>query len=298
MTDWHSAAFILDLSHWTHKAWFAAASTTPPGRTPKMVGPFAAMLVKLIAERAPRYLVAAADLGGPTWRHELYAGYKADRPPHPPGYDAQMVDVVRLLELHAIPVIGAPWFESDDVIATLVRRFREAGIHVVVIGVDKDLKQLATDEEPPVCLWDGKDSVTGPAEVVKSHGVTPARLGDLLALTGDAGDGVPGLKGVGPKKAAAILDGTRDLEDAIGLRRWGDSAAAKALHAGADQVRLARKLVTLREDAPITVELEACRLRPSRFDAAGLVSFYEAAGLGHLAARLQVPTAKKEHMTG
>lgn len=288
---WQTAAHILDLSYFAHRAWHAIARDAPPGASPDMLPAAANMLVKLLAEKAPAWLVAAADPGGSTWRHELYPPYKAHRPPHPPGFDAQLAELARLFELHRIPVLDAPGHEADDVIATLAGRFRRAGVAVVLVAADKDLRQLVTDTWPGVVMWDGKERTTTADHVRREMGVDPARVGDLLALTGDDGDGVPGLRGVGPKKAAELLRESRDLEHAIALRMWGSSAPARSLRANVEQVRLARRLVALRDDVPLQVELGACAL--GGYDVEGLRAWYEARGLARLAARMTEAPAKR-----
>lgn len=287
--NWSAAAFVIDLLFWAHKAWHAVPPTSAGGRPVNMIHGFAAMLVKLLAERSPRWLVVAADVGGRGWRHDLFPAYKANRDPHPPGFDEQLVEVVRLLELHRIPVIGVPGFEADDVAGALVGRFRRAGVPVVVITADKDLRQLVTDQEPMTVLWDGKDRWVGERTVRKDWGVGPDRVADFLALTGDEGDGVPGVPGIGPKRAAELLADTRDLEHMLSVRRWGSSAAARALCAHEEQLRLSRQLVALRE-VPIAVGLGACAL--GGYDVAGLRDFYERAGLGRLAERMEEAPAK------
>jgi DNA polymerase-1 len=288
---WQTAAFVIDLSTWAHRAWHAIGRDRASGASIDMLPAAASMLVKLLAEKAPAWLVAAADVGGRTWRHELYPAYKGERPPHPEGFDRQLAEIARLLELHRIPVLGAAGHEADDVIAALVRRFRRAGVPVVILGADKDLRQLVTDQWPGVVMWDGKDKITTAHAIRDEWGIEPDRIGDLLALTGDDGDGVPGLRGVGPKKAAEMLRDSRDLEHAIGLRQWGSTAAAKALRAGMDQVRLARRLVALRDDVPIAVELEACAL--GGYDIEGLRAWYGAHGLTRLTARMDEAPAKR-----
>jgi DNA polymerase-1 len=285
--DWSAAAYVIDLLYWAHKAWHAVARDAPPGATPNMVPPFANMLVRLLAERDPRYLVAAADVEGPTWHHALYPAYKAHRPPHPEGFDRQLAEVTRLLELHRIPVLGAAGFQADDVIATLVVRLRREGIPVVVLTADKDLRQLVTDAAPAVMLWDGKDRFVHEETIRREWGIGPERVGDFLALTGDEGDGIPGMRGIGPKTAPALIKGTKDLEDLLRLRMWAQSAVGRALRAGEHQLRLWRRLAALREDAPVAIDVEACRVQPERYDLAGLRAFYQAAKLDRLAARLQ-----------
>lgn len=279
--------YLLDVSYWAHKAWHAVARDAPEGATPDMLAAFAGMLVKLLADREPRYLIAATDTSGPTWRHDLYPRYKADRPPRPPGFDLQLAEAVRLLALHRIPVVGASGFEADDTIATLVRLLRAAGMPVVIVTADKDLRQLVTDADPMVVLWDGKDRWVGERTVRREWSIGPERVGDYLALVGDPGDGVPGIKGIGAKKAPELIEGTRDLEDLLRLRMWAASAVGRALRAGEHDVRLWRRLVALREDAPVSLDLEAAEVVPARWDRDGLRDFYERAGLGRLAARMQ-----------
>lgn len=291
---------MIDLLYWAHKAWHAVPLTarTPAGDPANMIHGLANMLVRLLAERSPRWLVAAADSPGPTWRHALFPAYKAEREPHPEGFDAQLVEAERLLALHRIPVLRAPGCEADDVAATLVRRFRKAGVPVVVVTADKDLRQLVTDEEPAVVLWDGRDRYVGARTVQKEWGVPPSRAGDWLALVGDKGDGIPGVNGVGEKRAAELLEGTRDLEDVLRLRQWAQSAVGRGLRAGAEQLRLSRRLVALRDDVPIDVELGECAL--GGYDVDGLRTFYDRVGLGRLAARLTDAPAKgavEERMT-
>ncbi len=285
--SWSTAAFLLDLSSWAHRAWHAVPPgvRAPTGEPAHMIHGCASMLVKLLAEKDPAWLVAAADPGGPTWRHEIFPAYKAARPPHPEGFDAQLAEVVRLLSLHRIPVVSAARHEADDVIATLTKRFRAAGIPVVIVGMDKDLRQLVTDTWPGVVMWDGRDKVTTARAIREEWGIEPDRVGDFLALVGDDGDGIPGVRGAGPKRAVEMMAETRDIEGIINLRQWGTTAAARALRRGVEQVRLSRRLVALRDDVPITVELAACAL--GDYDVPGLRGWYERWGLARLAGRME-----------
>lgn len=285
MSDWSDAAFVLDLSFWAHKAWHAVARDAPKDRVPAMFPAFANMVVKLLADHDPRYLFVAAETGGPTWRHALYPAYKADRAPHPPGFDAQLLEAIRHLELHRFPVLGAAGFEADDVIATIVRRVRAQGVPVVVITADKDLRQLVTDAEPAVVLWDGKDRWVGERTVKSDWSIAPHLVADLLALTGDDGDGIPGIPGVGPVNAARMLARAAGVEKVIAHHDWWTPKLGAAVRAHAAQIRLARQLVELR-DAPIPVDLESARVLPERYDRPGLLAFYEERGLTRLAGML------------
>ncbi len=278
-------AYILDVSYWAHKAWHAVAKDTPEGHEPAMLGVFANMLVKLFVH-GPRYLIAAVESDGPTWRHALYPAYKADRPPHPPGFDRQLTEAIQLLSLHRIPVVGASGFEADDTIATLVRLVRAAGVPVVILTADKDLRQLVTDADPMVVLWDGKDKWIGERTVRREWSIGPDRVGDFLALVGDPGDGIPGVPGVGEKRAPELLERAGGLEEVIRKSVWWTPKIAAAVRAHAEQIRLARRLVALRDDVPVTLDIEAAEVVPERWDRDGLRDFYERAGLDRLAARM------------
>jgi DNA polymerase-1 len=293
MTQWAKAAFVLDLSYWAHKAWHAVPATVraTTGEPVNMVQGVASMLVRLLSDRDPAWLVAAADSAGPTWRHALYPAYKAERVPHTADFDRQLGEVGQLLELHGVPVIGAPGFEGDDVIATLVRRLTACGIAVVVITADKDLRQVVTDDEPFVKLWDGKDRVIEPQAIRAEWGIEPGAVGDFLALVGDEHDGVPGVSGVGPVTAANVLKRAGSLAEVIRKSAWWrPEKVGRAIRENAEQIHLARRLVALRDDVPMQLDLGACAV--GGYDAAGLRRFYERAGLGQLAERLVDPPAK------
>lgn len=283
--SWSKIALVLDVPYLAHKAWHAVERDTVKGGTPKMVPAFAAMIVKILREQSPRYLVAVAESDAPTWRHDLFPDYKKDRAPHPPGFDDAVLDAIRFLELHRIPVHCAAGFEGDDTIAALVLQLRAAGIGTVILTADKDLRQLVADADPMAVLWNGRDprdrkSWVGEGTVRDEWGIGPDRVADLLALAGDDTDGIPGVPKIGKKNAAALIDGTRDLEHLISLRMWGDSAVSRSLRDHADDARLWRRLTGLRADVPVALDLGAAEVLPERWDVAGLLEFFERHGMG------------------
>lgn len=283
--SWSEIALVLDVSFLAHRAWHAVERDTMKGGTPKMVPAFAASIVKILREQSPRYLIAVAESDAPTWRHELFPAYKKDRAPHPPGFEEAVIEALRFLGLHKIPVHSHAGFEGDDTIAAIVRQLRARGVGTVILTADKDLRQLVADAAPMVVLWNGRDvgdrkSWVGEGTVRDEWGIGPDRVADLLALAGDDTDGIPGLPKIGKKHAAAMIEGTRDMEHLISIRMWGDSAVSRSLRDHTDEARLYRRLAALRDDVPVELDLDAAEVLPERWDIAGLLELFETHGMG------------------
>ncbi|XXX78586.1 5'-3' exonuclease H3TH domain-containing protein [Sorangium sp. So ce134] len=255
-------AYLLDLPGLVHRFHHACH-----GDVSAAVRGTIACIRRLAYEAAPAYLAAAVESprldGGPeTWRHEAFPGYKAARPPKPPELLEQAARVRAIVEAMRIPILEAPGFEADDAIAAGCARALAAGLRVVVIASDKDLAQLASDR---VTLWNPFPSQNGPAvvgpdEVRARWGVGPELLGDLLALAGDPVDGIPGVPGIGPAKAAALLRPNRGLARLLRNAGCVPGKAGESLRAHARAAALSRRLVVLRADAPIRWSLPAMRL--------------------------------------
>lgn len=247
---------------------FRAYHALPPLSTSKgvptgAVRGVASMLLKDLREQKPTHLAVCFDLDGKVYRSELYPEYKAHRPPAPEDLVPQfglVRDVVRALDLPLLEVEG---FEADDIIATLTKKAVAEGFRVVVVSGDKDLMQLVCEDQ--CSFYDGmRNEWFGPEEVKAKWGVGPSLVGDLLALMGDTSDNIPGVKGVGPKTATALLEQFGSLEEL--LQRTDEIARPKlrqAIVENVEQIRLARQLVQLHEAVPLEVELEDLKLGSS-----------------------------------
>ena len=166
------------------------------------------MLIGLETDHRPSHLAVVFDAGSHSFRNDVFAEYKANRTEPPDDLKPQFGLVRKVVETFNIPVLEAIGFEADDLIATMVRQARERGQRVVVVSSDKDLMQLVVDGQ--VTLHDTMKNVPhgftyGEKEVEEKFGVPPSKLGDVLALMGDSVDNVPGVPGVGPKTAAALI---------------------------------------------------------------------------------------------
>ena len=242
--------YLIDGHSYLYRAFHAIRGlSTSEGLPTNAAFGFSRMLLKLLNEKNPEHAAVAFDAKGPSFRHDLDADYKAQRPPMPPDLIPQVPYVKRLARDLGLPVLEVEGYEADDILATLARRGREQGLDVVLVTGDKDLLQLVS---PHVTVYDPvQEKVYGPAEVEERFGVGPERLGDVLALMGDASDNIPGVPGVGPKTATKLIREYGDLETLLARAAEVPGRIGERLRAHADQARLSRLLVTLDRDVPL-----------------------------------------------
>ncbi len=247
---------LIDTSALVYRAFHAIRPlTTSTGQPTNALFGFCQMLMKVLEDFKPTHAVAALDLPGKTWRHQVFPAYKAQRPPMDPELAAQFPFVPRLLKAFALSAVGVAGFEADDVIATLTHRGRAAGYEILIISGDKDLMSLVGDG---VVMFDTMKNKHYDLEAVaERHGVTGERLLDLLALAGDAADNIPGVPGVGPKTALKLLAEFGDLKtllqesERIERKSWREKMLQNRAAA-----ELSRRLVTLSDDVEIGLGLD------------------------------------------
>ncbi len=246
---------LIDLSAIYVPIWCA----TPPDQPASAPHDITVRKVRAMASDAEH--VAVSCDGRTTWRKAVYPDYKAQREARPAELFVQLARVKDTLRADGFAVLEADGFEADDIIATLTHQARDAGVLTIIATADKDLCQLVgpgVAVQPTRLGDDGRPlPVIGPAEVEARYGVPPEKLGDWLALTGDASDNVPGVPKVGPKTATGLLRDYGELEILLAAAKHGDPqmkpALTKLLVEHADKARLSRQLVTLRTDAPVTL---------------------------------------------
>ncbi len=244
---------------------------------------FVGMLLKLLRGQEasmtgpPDLLAVALDVSGDrgTFRSGLYPAYKANRPPAPDDLPVQVKRCMALLEAIGVPLLGSEGYEADDVIATVATQLRASDVLVRAISKDKDLKQLLAGGRFE--LYDvHTDTPTSAATLMEETGLTPEQVPLMLALMGDNADNVPGVPGVGPKTAAQLVAEFGSLEAIAAEVR--DEAAPKKdwkikgkrrenVLAFLDELPLSLDLVTLRHDAPVEFDLEACQTKLIRLEA-------------------------------
>jgi DNA polymerase-1 len=206
--------YLVDGTSQLFRAYFALPPLTNREKLPtNAVLGFTTMLRKLMNDEKPEHLAVAFDLPGPTFRHDKYAEYKANRPPAPEDLNRQVPyakDVCRAL---GVPVLELAGYEADDVIATFTRLGKEAGFDVVIVASDKDLMQLV--EDGVILLNPAKNLRLDDAGVEENFGVSPELVRDVLGLMGDSVDNIPGVPGVGQKTALAMVQQYGPVEKVV-----------------------------------------------------------------------------------
>jgi DNA polymerase-1 len=240
-------------------AMLGAELTSPRGEPVSAVYGFTRDLIQIIERKRPTALVCAFDRSEPTFRHELYDMYKADRSEMPESLSAQMPKIREVLAALAIPILEYPAFEADDILATVARVCDEAGARCLVVTGDKDSRQLLTDR---VAVYNiRKDEEYDAAALFGDWGVRPEQVVDFQALVGDKIDNVPGVPLIGPKLAKELLEKYGTLENVLDHADEVPGAKRRQnLIDYREAALLSRKLVALDRNVPIAIDWEAARV--------------------------------------
>jgi DNA polymerase-1 len=279
-------AYLIDASVYIFRAWFSMPDqfSDKAGRPTNAVYGFARFLCELLEETSARQAAVAFDESLTTsFRNEIYPDYKANREPAPDDLQRQFAWCKDLARHLGLPVYVDPRFEADDLIASLARHCREVSINVCVVSGDKDLAQLVGEND---WWWDYARRRRLDQHGVLAHfGVRPDQIADFLALTGDAVDNIPGVTGIGPKTAAALLSHFGDLDSIFDrleeipyLSLRGARTLPLKLKAGETAARLARRLTGLH--AEIQQVRASPRLDRTPGNADALDALLDALGFG------------------
>ncbi len=252
---------LVDAPYHAFRAYHGIQSDmrAPDGFPTRALFGFSRVLLAMLRDAKPDYIALVFDVGN-SFRNELLPDYKGQRPDMPADLREQWGELAPLAEAFGFVVIAIPGTEADDVIGTLAVRFASPELEVLIVSGDKDFGQLVTDQ---IHVYDPiKKLESGPAEVKERWGVGPERIIDLLALMGDTVDNVPGVPGVGEKKAAQFINQYGDAESV--LANWAKigGKTGEAVRDHAETVRLARTLVTIELNQKCDHKLEDLRLQP------------------------------------
>lgn len=255
--DLDKTLFLIDGSAYIYRAYHAIRNlSSSKGFPTNAIFGFTRILIKLIEDWAPKYVVMVFDAKGPTFRHEIFKDYKATRPPMPEDLQVQIPYIKEITKAFNLPVIEIQGFEADDIIGTLARQAEGSGFSVVMVTGDKDFLQLVTDKS---IIWDPmKDKITDLNSFKEEFCLLPEQMIDVMGLSGDTSDNVPGVPGIGPKTALDLIKtfgSMKNLYDNI------DSITKKKQYENLIQFKqqadLSRRLVEIDTNAPVNFEIDS-----------------------------------------
>lgn len=258
----NDTVYLVDGSGYIFRAYYAVRPLSSSKGVPtNAVYGFTNMLLKLIRDRNPKYFAIAFDTKEKNFRHKLYTDYKANRPPPPEDLIPQFDLIHQVVDAFNINRLVQVGYEADDLLGSAAKLAKQAGKKVVIVTGDKDLMQLV--DADTFLLDELRASKTGSEEIVteeeveKKFGVRPNRVADILALAGDTSDNVPGVRGIGGKTAAALINEYGDLENLLnnidGIKQ---NSRRQKLQDGIDSARLSKKLVDIDCDVDLGVSVD------------------------------------------
>lgn len=262
MSDKRRTFAVIDGNSLMHRAFHAVPPTmnAPDGRPTNAIFGFLNMFLKMIDAFNPDGVVVAFDKGKPRVRMEMLPQYKAQRPPMDPDLHAQFPMIKELLVALNVPILQSEGWEGDDILGTMARLGEQAGCDMLLVTGDRDMYQLVTEHVNVVSTRKGLSDVAimTPESVDDLyHGITPALVPDFYGLKGDTSDNIPGVPGIGPKKASALIAQYGSLDEVIAHADEVKGKMGENLRAHIDDALLSRKVATIRTDAPVELDFEA-----------------------------------------
>lgn len=261
MSDKRRTFAVIDGNSLMHRAFHAVPPTmnAPDGRPTNAIFGFLNMFLKMIDAFNPDGVVVAFDKGKPRVRMEMLPQYKAQRPPMDPDLHAQFPMIKELLGALNVPILQSEGWEGDDILGTMARLGEEAGCDMLLVTGDRDMYQLVTEHVNVVSTRKGLSDVAimTPESVDDLyHGITPALVPDFYGLKGDTSDNIPGVPGIGPKKASALIAQYGSLDEVIAHADEVKGKMGESLRAHIDDALLSRKVATIRTDAPVELDFD------------------------------------------
>ena len=262
MTEKHKTLYLIDGTAYIYRAYHAIRNlSNSKGLPTNAVFGFARMLIKLIKEKSPEYMVMFFDAKGPTFRHDMYKDYKANRPPMPDDMAIQLPYIREVAEGFNLPVIEQQGFEADDLIGSLSQLAQKNGFEVVMVTGDKDFMQLVTDK---AIIWDPMKEKTLDLDSVNArYGLKPDRIIDAMGLWGDASDNIPGVPGIGEKTALSLIKEFNSMENLYdNIDKITKKKLKENLVTFKEQAFLSKKLVTIDTEIPLALDPEEFKVTP------------------------------------
>lgn len=265
--------FLLDAYALIYRAYYAlirAPRITSKGFNTSAIFGFCNTLDEILRKENPTHIAVCFDPHGPTFRHEMYEGYKAQREAQPEDISASVPIIKEIVEAYHIPVFEVDGYEADDVIGTLSRMAEKEGYTTYMMTPDKDYGQLVTDNTlmfKPSLRGQGFE-LRDTKEICEKYGIeNPLQVIDLLALEGDHADNIPGCPGVGPKTASKLIGEYGSIENLLSNADKIKGALGQKIRDNAEQIRFSKKLATIKTDVPLEVDFDNLRREPEDIEA-------------------------------
>ena len=287
---------IIDGNAIVHRAFHALPPmNTKDGQLTNAVYGFFAMLLKLLNDLKPEYLIVCFDRPKPTFRKLMYVGYQAKRPKMSDDLAPQIDLLHRVLEKAKIEHFEVDGYEADDIIGTIATQSAQKNLQAIIVSGDRDMLQLVNHKVlvlfpisgiTKMALFDGE-------KVKEKYGLKPAQFIDYKALVGDSSDNYPGVTGIGPKTASELLNKYQTFENLYKhLSELPENISSK-LAVDAEQAALAKKLATIITNAPVKMDLEKAKV--GKIDKVGLLGAFKELGFKSLMGRVltqKIPVEK------
>jgi DNA polymerase-1 len=264
--------------------------TSPQGLPVGAIYGFTNMLYKFLNAHSCDYIAVVLDSGGKNFRHELYTQYKANRPPAPEDLLPQFPIIRDVIEAFNLKALESAGLEADDLIASYAQKAAQSDMEVVIVSSDKDLMQLISDN---ISLYDPmRDRKISYEQVQEKFGVNPDKVGDILALMGDSSDNIPGVRGIGPKTAAELINQFGTLDGIYAnLDQIPQAKRKQMLIEDKENAYLSKQLISLKTTTDIDLE----DLRVKDIDKEKLSDFLKKFGFKALASKVAESNLKEPH---
>ena len=265
--------FLLDAYALIYRAYYAFIKNpriNSKGMNTSAIMGFVNTLDEVLEKEQPTHIGVAFDPSGPTFRHEAYPEYKAQREETPEAIRTAIPYIKKILAAYNIPILEMPGFEADDVIGTLARQADAAGISTFMMTPDKDYAQLVTEHvrmyRPSLGKQDAE--ILGPAEVMAKYGLTDcSQVIDMLGLMGDAADNIPGCPGVGEKTAQKLIQQFGSVESLLERTDELKGAIKQKVEENSEQIRFSKWLATIKTDVPIQLDMNELKTEQPNLEA-------------------------------
>ncbi len=268
-------------SYW---AFIHSPVRNPEGMNISAVFGFFSTLISLLEKNDPGSFAVVLDSPGPTFRHKIYPEYKANREKTPEDLLLQIPVIKEFLEILGLPVLAREGYEADDLMACAARKGEVEGFSCYIVSADKDLMQTVTGDIHMLRPEKGEYINIGPDEVLSKMGVRPDQIVDYLSLVGDSSDNIPGVRGIGPKTAATLLEKYNTLDGVYTNLDYCTKGQKHKLSESRDNAYLSKELILLNYDTMDEINLEDYNLKS--LDLTRIIPLLQTHGMNRLVKRI------------